>query len=107
MDGEPCILARGRIRVADVERWGEQLAATGRAATKIAFVDLTRCPYLPSMALPPLIQLHQDMQDAGKDVVVAVGADLMEIFRTLRLESHLRITADMTEARALARAIRG
>lgn len=103
VEGFPTVAVTGRLRVADVDTFGSHLQGLTREATKAAIIDLTACPYLPSMGLPPIIQAHEAMTSNHRHIMLAVGQELAEIFAVLKLDTRLRIHTSVAQCVEIAK----
>lgn len=77
----------GHNDVIRLQRELEALAGLGRSV----ILDLTACPYMPSMGIPPLIKADQSLAADGRKLLISAHPELLEIFRVLRLDRKLLI----------------
>ncbi len=105
-EGFPLVRIAGQLRIADIERMEKELVAAGGTAEKFVLLDMTSCPYIPSMALPPILGAHQTLAGRGGRLLIAVSRELGEIFRLLKLQGRLNLHPGFEECLKAARALR-
>lgn len=95
--GIPTLVVTGRIGPGELQGFEKNLLELRTRAARCAIVNMTGCPYLPSMGIPPLIRMDNQLQEEGKKLLVAAEGELLEIFRVLRLDQKLLIHDSLDE----------
>lgn len=89
--GLATLVVQGHLGHNDVLRLQSELENLAATATRSVILDLTACPYMPSMGIPPLIKADQTLAMAGRKLLISAHPELLEIFRVLRLDRKLLI----------------
>ncbi len=105
--GFPILVVRGRIATGDVSLLEAHLMGLKTAAADHAVLDLVECPYLTSRCFPLILDLTRTLRGRGHDLLVAVGADLFDLFRVLRLDARISLCPTREECIRAARFRRG
>lgn len=89
--GISTLTVQGHLGHNDVLRLQSELTNLSAASSKSVILDLSACPYMPSMGIPPLIKTDQSLATDGRKLLISAHPELLEIFRVLRLDRKLLI----------------
>ena len=89
--GISTLVVQGHLGHNDVIRLQSELETLTGAASRSVILDLSACPYMPSMGIPPLIKADQTLATDGRKLLISAHPELLEIFRVLRLDRKLLI----------------
>ena len=89
--GISTLVVQGHLGHNDVIRLQTELATLAGKPCRSVILDLSACPYMPSMGIPPLIKTDQALAGEGRKLLISAHPELLEIFRVLRLDRKLLI----------------
>jgi anti-anti-sigma factor len=89
--GISTLVVQGHLGHNDVLRLQTELETLTGTGSRSVILDLTACPYMPSMGIPPLIKADQTLATDGRKLLISAHPELLEIFRVLRLDRKLLI----------------